>query len=232
VQVDPASPTGTVDVTLAPDGQPRYTIRSDAAWDRIEADARAMSCAASADAVCFGSLAQRAEPARSSIRSLVEAAPPGALRIFDVNLRAPFVDRDVIERSLGLANALKLNDLELPALAAMFGLPSDTRAAMSAIAHRFGLSLVALTRGPVGSLLLADGAWSDHPGVPVDVSDTIGAGDAFTATLVVGRLAGRPLDAINRHANEVAAFVCSHPGGTPVLPDTLKLPPIAPESRP
>lgn len=230
-QVDPALPTGTVDVTLAPDGQPRYTIRTDAAWDRIEANALAVGRAAAADAVCFGSLAQRAEPSRSSIRTLVKAARAGALRVFDVNLRAPFVDRDVVEQSLGLANALKLNDEELPALAAMFDLPIETRAGMSALADRFGLSLVALTRGPRGSLLLADGVWSDHPGVRVEVSDTIGAGDAFTASLVVGTLAGRPLDAVNRHANEVAAFVSSRPGGTPALPETLKVP-SEPEVRP
>ena len=84
-----------------------------------------------------------------------------------------------------------------------------------------GRSLRALAGGADaragGSLLLADGAWSDHPGLPVEVSDTIGAGDAFTAALVVGRLAGRPLDEINRHANEVAAFVCSRPGGHAAL---------------
>ena len=233
VQVDPEAPTGTVGVTLAPDGQPVYEIRPDAAWDRIEADPLATGRAASADAVCFGSLAQRDGPSRDAIRSLVKAARPGALRIFDVNLRAPFVDRGVIEDSLGLADALKLNDQELPALAAMFGLPAEERAAMAALARRFDLALVALTRGPGGSLLLADGAWSDHPGAPVEVSDTIGAGDAFTAALVVGRLAGRPLDAINRHANEVAAFVCSRPGGTPALPDALRLPiPAEPEARP
>jgi fructokinase len=233
VQVDPAWPTGTVDVALAPDGQPRYTIRTGAAWDRIEANALATGHAVSADAVCFGSLAQREEPSRRSIRSLVQAACPGALRMFDVNLRAPFVDRAVIEGSLSLANALKLNDQELPALAAMFGLPPEARAAMAGLARRFGLSLVALTRGPGGSLMFADGTWSDHPGVPVEMHDTVGAGDAFTAALVVGRLAGRPLDAINRHANEVAAFVCSRPGGSPALPDALKLPALTePEARP
>lgn len=233
VQVDPASPTGTVDVALAPDGQPRYTIRADAAWDRIEADALARARAASADAVCFGSLAQRDEPSRSSICSLVESARPGALRVFDVNLRAPFIDRSVIEQSLLIAGVLKLNDLELPALAAMFGLPTETRDAMTGLAARFDLSLVALTRGPAGSLLLADGAWSDHPGVPAEVSDTIGAGDAFTAALVVGRVAGRPLDEINRHANEVAAFVCSRPGGTPALPESFKFStPVVAEARP
>jgi fructokinase len=232
VQVDPAAPTGTVDVDVAPDGQPRYTIRADVAWDRIEADALATRRAGSADAVCFGSLARRAEPSRTSIRALVEATRPGALRMFDVNLREPFVDRGVIEESLRLADALKLNDAELPVLAAMFGLPDGTRAAMGGLADRFDLALVALTRGPAGSLLLADGAWSDHPGVPVEVCDTVGAGDAFTAALVVGRLAGRPLEAIHRHAGDVAAFVCSRPGGTPTLPDALEHPiPLDPEAR-
>lgn len=233
VQIDPTWPTGIVEVALASDGQPLYTIRAGAAWDRIDADSLAMSHAASADAVCFGSLAQREEPSRSSIRSLVQAARADALRIFDVNLRPPFVDPAVIEHSLELADALKLNDQELPALAAMFGLPTETRAAMAGLARRFDLTLVALTRGSSGSLLLADGAWSDHPGVPARVLDTVGAGDAFTAALVVGRLAGRPLAAINQHANEVAAFVCSRPGGSPVLPDALKIPiSTEPEARP
>jgi fructokinase len=211
-----------VAVTLATDGQPLFTIREQVAWDRIADDEAALAAARAADAVCFGSLAQRGEPARRAIRSLVSAARPGALRIFDVNLRPPFVDRSVIGNSLELADVLKLNDQELPELAAMIGLPADVRESMVELARRFGLSLVALTRGAGGSLLLADGLWSDQPAWPAEVCDTIGAGDAFTACLAVGLLAGRPLDAINRHANEVAAFVCSRPGGTPALPDALK----------
>jgi fructokinase len=105
----------------------------------------------------------------------------------------------------------------------MFGLSSGVRESLTDLASRFGLSLVALTRGPSGSLLLAGGVWSDHAGRSVAVSDTIGAGDAFTAALVVGLLAGRPLDEINRHANDVAAFVCTQPGGTPALPQTLNV---------
>jgi fructokinase len=233
VQIDPAWPTGTVAVTLAADGQPQFTIHEHVAWDRITADETALSEARSADAVCFGSLAQRTEPARRAIRALVSAAPPEALRIFDVNLRPPFVDRGVIAESLAMANVLKLNDQELPELAAMFGLPAGVRESMTELADRFGLTTVALTRGSGGSLLRAGGQWSDHPGRPAEVCDTIGAGDAFSAALAVGLLACRPLDEINRHANEVAAFVCSRPGGTPALPDTLKFPAaFSPESRP
>ncbi len=224
VQVDHEFPTGTVDVALAPDGQPRFTVRENVAWDRIEADQAALARAACADALCFGSLSQRGEPSRSAIHELVSASRRGALRLFDVNLRHPFIDRDVIADSLTLANALKLNDQELAELAAMFGLSSGVRDSMSELADRFELSLVELTQGAHGSVLLADGVWSDHPGLRATVSDTIGAGDAFAAVLVVGRLTSRPLEEINRHANEVAAFVCSQPGGTPTLPDALKSP--------
>src|SRR3954447_7628845 len=127
VQVDPEYPTGTVAVELAPDGQPRFTIREDVAWDRIAADQATLASAAGADAICFGSLAQRSEPSRRAIRALVSATRPGTLRVFDVNLRPPFVDPGVIADSLGLANALKLNDQELPALSTMFGLPEGVR---------------------------------------------------------------------------------------------------------
>ena len=233
VQIDPELPTGTVDVALADDGQPRFTIGEHVAWDRIMADKHLLALAARADAVCFGTLCQRREPARSSIRALIAATCPGALRLLDVNLRTPFVDREIIADSLALADALKLNDQELPELARMFGLSATVPEAMKELAGRFGLELVALTRGARGSLLLAEGTWSDHPGRPVDVSDTIGAGDAFTAALVVGYLSGRPLAEINHHANEVAAFVCSQPGGTPALPDALKSASFAlPENHP
>ncbi len=224
VQVDQDLPTGTVDVALASDGQPEYTIREHVAWDIIESDDASLSLAAAADSVCFGSLSQRSGPSRFAVRKLVSASKPDALRLFDVNLRSPFIDRNVVADSLELASALKLNDQELPQLALMFGLAQDERTALTEIAARFDLALVALTRGDQGSLLLSNGVWSEHPGLSVKVIDTIGAGDAFTAALVVGVIERRPLDEINARANEIAAFVCSQPGGTPTLPAALKFP--------
>src|SRR5262249_38036172 len=157
---DRSAPTGTVDVAIGSDGQPHYSILEGVAWDRIEADATALAIASVADAVCFGSLAQRSEPSRSAIRRLVAAARPAALRVLAVNLRPPFVDRGIIADSLELANVLKLNDQELPELAGMFGLSPDVREAIEGLVRRFELSLVALTRGARGSLLRADGLWS------------------------------------------------------------------------
>lgn len=224
VGVDASAPTGTVSVELATDGQPRFTIHENVAWDRIVADKTSLAFAARADVVCFGSLAQRSEPSRSSVRELVAATAAAALRVFDINLRQHFYSRDVVEESLRLANVLKLNDAELPVLAAMFGLGGGVRNQLAALAQRFALRTVALTRGAHGSLLLAGDAWSEHSGLTVKVADSIGAGDAFAAALALGLLSGRQLDDINRHANEVAAYVCSQPGATPILPPSLREP--------
>jgi len=223
IQRDPERATGTVAVEISPDGQPRYTIAEDAAWDAIEATDAARRAVENAAAVCFGTLAQRAQVSRESIQRLVSLAPADAWRVLDINLRQHFHSRGVIEASLHLANALKLNDAELPVLAELFSLTGGEREQLGALAHTVGLRAIAFTRGARGSALWREGEWSDHPGVRCEVRDTIGAGDSFTAAFVLGLLAGRPLDAINRHANDVAAVVCSREGATPPLPDALRL---------
>jgi fructokinase len=221
--VDSEAATGTVAVELGPGGQPRFSILENVAWDRISADESAIRYAKCADALYFGSLAQRTEPARRAIRSLLTAAPPESLRIFDVNLRPPFIDRDVIEGSLELANVLKLNDQELPVFAKLFGLSGGDGDQLWKLAGRFNLTTVVLTRGQRGSLIGTKSGWSDHSGLTVEVCDTVGAGDAFTAALAVGLLAGWEPAAINHRASEVAAFVCTRPGGMPELPERFRI---------
>lgn len=218
----PSVPTGTVGVTLAAGGNPEYTIHEHVAWDQIQADESSQAAVRAADAVYFGSLAQRTEKAQLEITRLVAGTAAGALRIFDVNLRAPFISRAVLADSLELANVLKLNDHELDVLAELFTLPAGTRRRIEALAKNYRLDVVALTRGEQGSLLFRAGEWSDVPACPTNVSDTIGAGDAFAATLTLGLLGGLPLEKINRLASEVAAFVCSQAGGTPTLPSRFR----------
>lgn len=222
IGVDSSAPTGTVSVELS-DGQPRYTIHENAAWDRIAPTSEALAAARECDAICFGTLGQRSEISRATIRELVGAAPADSLRICDINLRPPFVDRAIIEASLELATALKLNDAELPQFAEMFALKAtEPLAQLRELAARFHLDTIACTRGGSGSVILHRGEISEHPGVKADVRDTVGAGDSFTAALVLGLLHREPLGAINAFANEVAAFVCSHDGATPALPANLR----------
>lgn len=222
VEVDQQLPTGSVSVEVTADGQPHYQIHENVAWDAIRGEVAARHAVAAADAVCFGSLAQRSELSRSTILSLVSATPVTTLRIFDINLRQHYYTRSIIEKSLALANVLKVNDAELPRLAEMFSLTGDTRSQIQQLAERHSLRAIAYTRGGGGSLLFAEGRWSDHPGIATTVVDTIGAGDSFTAAMTLGLLAGWDLDRINDHANRVAAFVCARAGATPVLPAELR----------
>ncbi|MEO6784761.1 MAG: carbohydrate kinase [Chthoniobacteraceae bacterium] len=222
IVTDSTLPTGTVSVTLAGDGQPRYVIHEHVAWDAIAVTPESERAAAGCHAVCFGTLAQRSPASRAAVQALVAASPPDALRVFDLNLRQHFFSREVIEASLGLANVLKLNETELPVLAELFALRGKTEAQIARLAEEFELQAVAFTRGAQGSCLMVDGEWSDHRGIPAHVRDTVGAGDAFTAALVLGLLAHRPLQEIHEHASEVAAFVCSQTGPTPMLPEHLR----------
>jgi fructokinase len=227
VEEDPAAPTGTVTVELRADGQPHYAIHEGVAWDRIAGEAAGRRAVAAADAVCFGTLAQRGELSRRSIRALLKAAPASSLRILDVNLRQDYYSREILEESLALASVLKVNETELARLAEMLGLPGDERGRVAELARRFRLRVVAHTRGEGGSLLHSRGRWSELPGQAVKVADTVGAGDSFTAALALGLLAGWPLDQVHRRASAVAAYVCSQPGGTPELPEKLRAPYLA-----
>lgn len=222
IQVDPAASTGTVGVELGADHQPRFTIHADVAWDRLAVTDAGLAALSAADAVCFGSLAQRTTAGANAVRQLVAASRPDAWRVFDINLRPPFVDPEVIAASLALANVLKLNDQELPALAAMLDLPGSADEQLQALLQRFSLRLIALTRGGEGSLLVTPTERSEQPAVPVQVRDTVGAGDSFTAALVLGLLHGLPLDRLHRLAAEVAAYVCTQSGGAPALPDRFR----------
>jgi len=224
IAVDADAPTGTVSVEVSATGQPHFTIHENVAWDHIEADAAALAAVERADAICFGTLAQRTKPASAAIGQLLAATRPEALRIFDVNLRPPFVDDAVITQSLAAANVLKLNEQELPVLARLFSLDGQPERQIATLADRFSLQLVALTRGGEGSLLFSRGEFMEEAASPTVVRDTIGAGDSFTAAVTIGFLRRWPLEKISHHASGIAAYVCSQPGATPALPEDLRRP--------
>ena len=222
VQVDQQLPTGTASVVLGPDGTPRFTIRDHVAWDSLALTSEALEAVQTAHAISFGTLAQRSGPASSVIQQLLAATPAASLRVFDVNLRQGFHSLEVLERSLTAANVLKLSDSELATLSPILGLNGSVSQKIEQLAGRFDLLLVAFTRGERGSLLYQRGDWSDRPGQKLEIVDTIGAGDAFTAALVMGLLNQFSLEDIHQIAADVATFVCSQPGATPILPNYLR----------
>ncbi|HWE84475.1 MAG TPA: PfkB family carbohydrate kinase [Terracidiphilus sp.] len=227
--MDPAHETGRVTVALK-DGQPEYTIHEPAAWDFMELTDDWVRLAEQADAICFGSLAQRAPESRQTIQTLVAQARAGCVRVFDVNLRAPFYSSEVIQESLELASVVKMNDAEVPMVLELLGFPQTEtlRAGCGRLLQEFPeLKLAAVTCGANGSLLVSRESWHQHPGVRVKVVDTIGAGDAFTAAMTHTLLQGTSLDTaglarLNEAGNRWGAWVASQPGAMPPLSEETK----------
>ncbi len=212
VQIDKKLPTGFVIVELGLDGVPTYEIVEPSSWDSITADEALVKCAEAAQAVVFGSLAQRSETSRHTIE-LLTASNPNC--VFDVNLRPPFDIREVVEFSLKSAKIVKLNDEELSRLIDWFDLPEPLQDGAESLAERFECETVCVTQGENGAALLHGDMWVEHPGFVVDVADTVGSGDAFLAALLSGLLADHDPEQVLISANAMGAFVATQHGATP-----------------
>jgi fructokinase len=232
VQVDSEHETGRVTVEFE-GGQPSYTIHDPVAWDFLELSDEWVQLAERADAVCFGSLAQRHERSRETIQALVGLTREECVRVFDVNLRAPFYSGEILEESLELASVVKMNDAEVPLVLRLLGLDSEVnpetlgvdalRAGASCLLKEFpALRMVAVTRGGEGSLLVTREAWDQHPGIATQVADTIGAGDAFTAAMTHYLLRGASLSTLNEAGNRWGSWVASQAGAMPMLPGAVQ----------
>ncbi|HEX3438219.1 MAG TPA: carbohydrate kinase [Pseudacidobacterium sp.] len=224
LQTDTQYATGSVSVALR-DGQPEYNIHRPVAWDFLECTSEWIELAQQADAVCFGTLAQRNAVSRKAIGEFLDATSRNCVRVFDVNLRKPFFNADVLADSLTKTSLLKLNDAEMPVVLSLLGLTqhsgADERSLLAGarlLLARFPLQLICITMGSHGSLLVTRDAHDRHRGLPVKVVDTVGAGDAFTAALVHFFLQGAPLPVLNEAGNRWGAWVASQPGAMPALP--------------
>ena len=228
-------PTGTVKVTLDEKGVPQYEICLGVAWDNIPLTDEMLEIARNAQAVCFGSLAQRSETSRKTIHAFLDATPADALRVFDINLRQSWYTAEVIAESLSRANILKINDEELDVVATMLlGEPSvpgqliaedpeKARRICRELISRYDLDMLILTCGAIGSYVFTMEEESYIATPKVKVADTVGAGDSFTATFVAQLLLGKPIPEAHRKAVAVSAFVCTQNGAMPVLPEELKV---------
>lgn len=224
VQVDQKHPTGTVGVKIDDRGEAHYSMNENSAWDYLEWTEPWQELTTRADTISFGTMAQRETQARDTIIRFIEHARPDALRIFDVNLRHAFFTAEMLARSLELATIVKLNDDELARVTALLGLDERREEALAKqLIDKFNLDLVAITRGEKGSSLITREETVNHPGFKVDVSDTIGAGDAFSAALAHFYGCGAPLRAISEAANRLGSWTSTQKGATPAVgPEILK----------
>ena len=216
LQLDRNSPTGTVKVEVFEDGQPKFQIAENVAWDNFEWTSQWQALAGRAAAVCFGSLAQRSERSRKTIRLFLQNLPPNAVKVFDVNLRQSFFSADILRESAKSADIMKVNEDELVRVSELLGYQSNAKeTAGQWLLRTCGLKLVCVTEGPSGSSLVAADGVHRHPGFPTEVADTVGAGDAFTAALIHHYLRGATLDEMNEAANRMGSWMASQVGATP-----------------
>lgn len=217
-------PTGTVQVELDPAGIPQYDIRRGVAWDHIPYTDRLDTLARRTRAVCFGSLAQRSETSRRTIRRFLDAIPAEnrALKVFDANLRQDFYDTATLRDSIQRCDILKINDEELETLCRLSDCaPAGLQERCRDLLARYGLGILILTCGAEGSYVFTPEQVSFRPTPKVRVADTVGAGDSFTAAFVASLIKGRSVTEAHIRAVEVSAYVCTQHGATPLLPEEL-----------
>lgn len=213
-------PTGTVLITLDEAGVPNYEFATPAAWDNIPFTPTFKELAGNCSAVCFGSLAQRSEVSRETIRRFVNAVHADALKVFDINLRQNFYDRELLDESMALCNVLKINDEELEVIRELFKLPEgDVKTQCRALIWSYDLKMLILTCGVKGSYVFTADEESFLPTPEVEVADTVGAGDSFTASFIASILQGKSLVEAHSDATRTAAYVCTHHGAMPPYPD-------------
>ena len=212
-------PTGVVDVGVSENGSPSYTIRENAAWDYIELLPGVQPWSGNIDVIYFGSLAMRDEYNRHTLQRLFALAPPKALRVLDLNLRAPFCQPEVLKFVFPLANVLKLNDEELERVVRFLAIKRKTvESRIAALQEKFGYKLLIVTCGAEGSYLADGDKCCYAPAQKVKIKDTVGAGDAYIASAVINFLDGKTLKEIGEEASRLAGYVCTQSGGTPAIP--------------
>lgn len=214
-------PTGTVQVEIDQTGIPLYDIKENVAWDNIPYTEHLDALAKRTKAVCFGSLAQRNVVSRETINHFLDTMPKDddSLIVFDVNLRQGFYNKEILCKSIQNCNILKINDEELITVSRMFGYPGiDLQDKCWILLGKYNLKMLILTCGINGSYVFTPGNVSFQPTPKVEVADTVGAGDSFTAAFIASILKGKSVTEAHTIAVKTSAFVCTQKGAMPILP--------------
>ncbi len=214
VRRDPDLPTGTVKVRIDASGSATYTIAQPVAWDRIPVDKAVLERTRSARALVYGTLAQREQDNRTAIQELLKL--DGPFKIYDVNLRPPFDDLALVAELARPADLLKVNEEELYRLLDPDSEKQPLEEAARRLADQTGVLRVCVTRAEKGAVFLDHDRWFTADGRPVEVRDTVGAGDGFLASFALNYLAGRHEPAkVLENACRFGEFIATRDGAVP-----------------
>src|SRR5690625_479996 len=211
IQQDKDLHTGVVDVTLTEGGVPHYTIREPAAWDAIDLDEQTSRLIRTSQAIVFGTLAQRNSVSTQTIRSIRTSF---ALKVLDLNLRAPYDQPETVRESLEIADFLKVNDEEFQRLQEWFGLPESMSEAAGLLSEQFNLNVICVTCGGGGAFLFHAGEWLERGGGKITGTDRIGGGDSYLAAVSSVFLKQYPMENELESANRFGAYSTTEKGGS------------------
>tara|TARA_B100000989_G_scaffold258447_1_gene208328 strand:- start:141 stop:1049 length:909 start_codon:yes stop_codon:yes gene_type:complete len=211
--------TGVSTVVLDSKKDAKYEIKENVAWDTVRYDPTLFPFFQSLDAICFGTLGQRTENAHLETMKMLTATKRECIKFFDLNFRQSFYSMKVISQSLIHSNIVKLNEEELKELSKLSLVNGSDEAIVGDLIKRFKLDLVALTLGERGSVLISPQEKHVYARRKIEVVDTVGAGDAFSAVILIGYSRGWGLSRLSRVANELGGFICTRPGATPNIPE-------------
>ncbi|MGN1281874.1 MAG: PfkB family carbohydrate kinase [Succinivibrio sp.] len=219
---DSDNQTGVVNISLSEDGVPTYTFEENTAYDDIRASAEVLEVAGELDMICFGSLAQRSEKSHAAIMDILDAMPEWSLKVFDVNLRAEYYSREIIEQSLARSQIFKCNEDELPVLCELANVRVRSADEYSRYLKDRGIDCFVFTEGALKSTVyLNDEKTVVKTPKLSSVVDTVGAGDSFTATLISSLMKGCTQSEAHTRAVNIAAYVCTQKGAMPDIPQSL-----------
>ena len=213
LQSDDKLPTSTVVVHLGPDNQVSFEIVDNVAWDRIEFTDDLLDISGKSDVVIYGTLAARHEFSRNTILSVLKNT--SGIKLIDVNLRAPYNKKEIVEPLLEKADIAKLNDEELRYIGKWYDKYGEEKELTKWLSDRFKCDMICITRGAKGALVYNKGDFYEHPGFKVKVEDTVGSGDAFLAGFLAYYLAGKDLYSSLEFACATGALVATKAGATP-----------------
>jgi len=224
IQVDKIRPTGTVEVKIDKNNQPNYVVKEKVSWDFLDLSEDFYNLLKETDAICFGTISQRNKTTRKTILSFLNAANNKTTKVFDINLRQNFYNKQVIEESLKLSTILKLNDFELKTIRNLLNINANYSEEESCnfLINKYKLNLVCLTKGEEGSMLVNEHSVYRCPAYPYEVVNRVGAGDAFTAAVIINFLKKYSLKIISERANRLASWVTSKKEAMPIYNPDIK----------
>ncbi len=208
-------PTSVVEVALN-NGIPTYTIVEGVAWDYLEVTPQEIEVVKKANAVCFGTLALRSAKTKKAVLTLLKNVPDTAYKLFDVNLRSDYFSKELIDELLQEANVFKINDEEMVKVQKLFDLNLSVEDVCRWFIQKYNLRYLIFTAGEKYSIVYAADGENSYLETPkVEVADTVGAGDSFSAGFIMGLLNGKTMREAHKQAVATAAFVCTKSGAWP-----------------